>query len=137
MSLYPKATVMPRLLSGSLGAVLGVAAASCVSLVLDVPSIEPSLPLLFLIIICAIAIKFGSMAGIGGTIAAGLTFASLLPPRWSLSVSNHAAKGHLIWMLLCGIILSDLFGAYVQPISYHRDRYREMKKNKSTGGTQN
>ena len=106
---------MPRWFYGSLGAVLGSVAAGCVSLVLDEPKVEPSLPLLFLIVIFLIAIKFGSLAGIAGTIGAGLIFASFLPPRWSLTVTNPASRTHLMWMLLCGIVLSDLFGAYVRP----------------------
>ena len=114
---------MPRWLYGSLGTVLCAVSAICVSLVLDDPEIQPSLPLLFLIIIVLTAIRFGSIAGIAGTVAAGLIFASSLPPRWSLAVANHASRVHLIWMLLCGIILSDLFGAYVQP---HRRRHLHL-----------
>ncbi len=114
---------MGRWFYGSLGAVLGAVAAICISLVLAHPKVESSLPLLFLVFIFFIAIKFGRIAGITGTIAASLVFASFLPPRWSLAVANRESRAHLIWMLLCGIIFSDLLGAYVQP---RRGQHRHL-----------
>lgn len=73
---------------------------------------EALLPLLFLIVIIPIAVRFGHIAGILGTLASGLIFASFLKPKWSLAIADPAAKHHLIWMLIAGIVLSDLLGAY-------------------------
>lgn len=48
-----------------------------------------------------------------GTVAAALIFAFFLfEPKWNLAIKDSSAKSHVIWMLLLGIIISDLFGAY-------------------------
>jgi len=83
---------------------------------------EALLPLLFLLVIIPIAIRFGNIAGILGTAASGLIFASFLKPKWSLAIADPAAKHHLIWMLIAGTILSDLLGAYA--IHPSRPRHR-------------
>lgn len=79
---------------------------------------EALLPLLFLVVIVPIAIRFGNIAGIVGTVISGLIFASFLKPKWSLAIADPASRHHLIWMLVIGIVLSDLLGAY----SLHRHR---------------
>jgi len=50
-----------------------------------------------------------------GTLLAVMIFALFLHPRWSLAISDPASTRHLIEMLVIGIILSDLFGAYSLP----------------------
>jgi len=60
-----------------------------------------------------VAIRFGKAAGIIGTFAAALVFAVFLfRPTLSPLVEDVSARDHLIWMLLIGVILSDLLGAY-------------------------
>lgn len=76
---------------------------------------EAVLPLLFVIVVVPIAIRFGNLAGTFGTLLAAVIFASFLQPRWSLAISDPASMRHLIEMLVIGIILSDLFGAYSLP----------------------
>lgn len=76
---------------------------------------EAFLPLLFVIVVVPIAVRFGNLAGTFGTVLAALIFASFFPPRWSLAISDPAAIRHLIEMLVIGIVLSDLFGAYSLP----------------------
>jgi K+-sensing histidine kinase KdpD len=89
-----------------------VVAAALVPFV-DQTRLEPALPLLFLLVICVIATRFGNVAGIIGTAAAGLVFALFLfEPKWSLAIENPASRIHLILMLVAGMVLSDLLGAY-------------------------
>jgi K+-sensing histidine kinase KdpD len=79
-------------------------------------SFKTFLPFFFLGVIILIAIRFGNRAGIVGTLAAALVFATFLfEPTLSPLVEDTAARDHLIWMLLIGIILSDLLGAYTIP----------------------
>jgi K+-sensing histidine kinase KdpD len=66
---------------------------------------------LFLGIIVLVAIRFGVLAGIFGTITAALIFAVFLfEPRLSLAVQDSVAKSNLIWMLVAGIAISELVG---------------------------
>lgn len=70
-------------------------------------------PFLFLVVIALIASRFGSLAGVVGTFLAGLLFATFLfRPIPSLNIEEVGARNNLIWMLLGGVILSDLLGAY-------------------------
>jgi K+-sensing histidine kinase KdpD len=51
------------------------------------------------------------MAGVLGTIAIALIFATFLfEPRFNLTVADMAARSHLIWMVLIGMIVSGLLG---------------------------
>lgn len=76
---------------------------------------ETVLPLLFVVVVVPIAIRFGNLAGTFGTLLAALIFAVFLQPRWSLAISDPVSMRHLIEMLVIGIIVSDLFGAYSLP----------------------
>ena len=71
------------------------------------------LPLAFLVIIVVVASRFGNFAGMIGTITAALVFCIFLfEPRFSLLISDPAARNHLIWMVIIGVVISDLLGAY-------------------------
>ena len=76
---------------------------------------EAVLPLLFVIVVVPIAVRFGNLAGTFGTLLAAVIFALFLQPRWSFAISDPASTRHLIEMLVIGIILSDLCGAYSLP----------------------
>ena len=81
------------------------------------------LPFLFLAVIVVVASRFGNVAGILGTLASALVFSTFLfQPTLSPFVENAVARDHLIWMLLIGVILSDLLGAYAIPSTRNRDR---------------
>lgn len=84
-------------------------------------SLRHIIPLLFLLVIFLTASRFGRAAGIFGTIAAALLFAMFLfSPTLSPMVEDTSARDHLIWMVLIGIIASDLVGAYVIPGTHKR-----------------
>ena len=95
------------------GSCLCCAAALVATILFAESSAKPYLPLLFLIIIACIAVWFGNGAGIVGTIAAGGIFATFLyQPKLSPLIADAAARNHVIWMVLVGIVISDLLGAY-------------------------
>jgi K+-sensing histidine kinase KdpD len=74
-------------------------------------SFKSALPFAFLAIIALIALRFGRVAGVVGTISASLVFASVLfEPRPSLAVEDPIAKAHLMWMVVIGMVLSELAG---------------------------
>ncbi len=67
-------------------------------------------PLVFSVVLLAIALIFGVRAGVMGTVLAALVFAAFLfSPLGSVRVSNVAARANLGWMLLIGMAFSFLF----------------------------
>ena len=71
-------------------------------------SIKSFLPLPFLLIIVLVAFRFGRIAGVLGTLASAFLFAYYLFEPEGLAVSDPAARAHLIWMLIVGVVISDL-----------------------------
>jgi len=70
-------------------------------------------PLVFLVVIVFVAARFGNFAGIVGTVTAALVFEFFLfEPRFSLTIDDAASRNHLIWMIVIGVVISDLLGAY-------------------------
>ncbi len=70
-------------------------------------------PILFLGVIFVVAARFGNFAGLIGTIVAALIFAIFLfEPRFSVMVRDAPSRNHLIWMVVIGVVVSDLLGAY-------------------------
>ncbi len=60
-----------------------------------------------------VAIHFGNIAGVLATITAAMIFAVFLFEPWlSLAVRDSVARDRLIWMVLIGIIISDLLGPH-------------------------
>jgi K+-sensing histidine kinase KdpD len=71
---------------------------------------KAALPIWFLAAIMLTIFRFGSMAGILGTIFSAITFALyLFEPLGRLAVHDATQKDHLMWMLLVGLALS-IFG---------------------------
>ena len=77
------------------------------------------LPFLFLAIIGLVATRFGSWPGILGTLGVAGVFAGFLfEPAFSLRVSDTAQKSNLVWMVIIGIVVSEILG--VRPKSVPR-----------------
>src|SRR6266567_7618186 len=86
-------------------------AAALATLLFYESSFKAMLPLGFLTVIAGVAILFGRLGGIVGTVTTSLVFASVLfEPRPSLAVADPVAKSHLAWMAAIGLVLSDLMG---------------------------
>jgi hypothetical protein len=74
-------------------------------------SFRSLVPFVFLGVIAYIAVRFGDIAGLVGTICSALVFASILfEPRPSLAISNPVDRNHLIVMIVIGICASELLG---------------------------
>lgn len=67
------------------------------------------LPFLFVIVIVAVAARYGVMVGILGSIVSAVIFAHLLySPLGSLQVDDITARSALAWMVLGGIAVPYL-----------------------------
>jgi two-component system, OmpR family, sensor histidine kinase KdpD len=69
------------------------------------------LPFLFLPIVVFVATRFGSWPGILGTLGGAAIFATFLfEPAFSLRVSDSVQKDNLVWMVIIGIVASEILG---------------------------
>lgn len=106
---------MKRRTASWLGAAACAVAASLTIPFFNDTAVRTLVPFIFLAVIVFVAIRFGNIAGMLGTLAAALIFSIFLfKPIPSPFVENPAARNHLIWMVLIGIV-SDLLGAYSSP----------------------
>jgi K+-sensing histidine kinase KdpD len=104
---------MKRWMSSSIGVASCATLAACTIPFFYASSDKTVLPLIFLGIVVMVAIAFGNLAGVLGTVVAAALFALFLfEPRWSISIQDATAKDHLIWMVILGIVLSELFGRF-------------------------
>ncbi len=78
------------------------------------------LPVVFLAVVFLVAVRFGAVVGVLGTLAGAAVFAYLLfPPIGRLAVEDAGARGSLAWMLLGGIVISFLLAPGQQPRHRH------------------
>ena len=69
-------------------------------------------PLVCLVFIVIVAIRYGARSGIIGSILATIVFCFvLLPPLGSLRVRDQTERANVVWMLLGGISLSYLLSS--------------------------
>ena len=93
-----------------LGILLCVALAAAVSLMAHTKPGKSSMPIWFLAVIMVVVFRFGSLAGIWGTILSAIVFAAyLFEPIGRLAVHNAEQKDNLMWMVLIGLAIS-IFG---------------------------
>jgi len=91
--------------------ILCLAAAGLSALAFQVSPHKSFLPLLFLPIIVFVGVRFGSTAGILGTIGAAALFAEFLfEPTSSWRVDDSVQRSNLIWMVIIGIAASEIGG---------------------------
>ena len=77
------------------------------------------MPLLFVLVILYVALRFGHIAGIIGTICAALVFEIFLfEPTLSLAIDNPSARNHLISMVILGICASEILGRRKASVIY-------------------
>ena len=74
-------------------------------------SLKAVVPLIFLLVILLTTMKFGSSAGILGTLSAAFIFAFFLfEPLLRLGIRDSIQRSNLIWMVVGGVALSELLG---------------------------
>lgn len=96
----------------SLGTICCTVAAAGLIPIFSSSSIKSFLPLPFLLIIVVVAFRFGRAAGVLGTVAAAFLFAYYLFEPAGLAVGDPVARAHLLWMLIVGIVISDLLARF-------------------------
>jgi Domain of unknown function (DUF4118) len=96
----------------SLGTICCTVAAAGLIPIFSSSSIKSFLPLPFLLIVVLVAVRFGRAAGVLGTVAAAFLFAYYLFEPAGLAVSDPVARAHLLWMLIVGIVISDLLARF-------------------------
>ncbi len=90
------------------GIVLCVAVAAVLAALFGRHPASAMLPLLFIAVVFAIAMWFGTLVGITGSVLAALIFTYFLLPAGRFAVANQAARNNIAWMLLAGIVISFL-----------------------------
>ena len=98
-----------------LGILLCSASAVVMSIAYHESASGSSIPLVFLAVILSIALRFGSLAGILGSCAASLIFAScLFSPVGSIRISDQHNRSNVAWMLLGGVAFSFLLSSNIR-----------------------
>jgi K+-sensing histidine kinase KdpD len=93
-----------------LGTLLCATLAVAVSILGQTKPGKSALPIWFLAVVMLIVFRFGSLAGILGTIVSGAIFALyLFEPFGRLAVHDQVQKDNLMWMVLIGLVIS-IFG---------------------------
>ncbi len=101
-----------RLVNSAIGFVLCGFAASLLAIIFWNSHFQIVAPILFIFVVVAVAIRFGKVVGIMGTLFGTALFALwLYPPFGSLRASGPQAHGSLHALLLGGLVLSYLLGA--------------------------
>jgi K+-sensing histidine kinase KdpD len=68
-----------------------------------------TLPLVFVVVLVLLALRYGLLVAVIGAPLAALIFAYFLfPPLHSFEVENEVAKSNLGWMVLGGVVISYL-----------------------------
>jgi hypothetical protein len=102
-----------------LGAASCTAVAGCLIPVFSGSAHRSLVPFMFLLVILYVALRFGHIAGMIGTICAALVFEIFLfEPTLSLAISSPAARNHLISMVILGVCASELLGRRKAPVVY-------------------
>jgi integral membrane sensor domain MASE1 len=71
---------------------------------------QATVPLVFSCVLLFVSARFGTRAGISGTVLAAVIFALFLfRPHGSIQIADESARGNLAWMLLLGFSFSFLF----------------------------
>ncbi|MGB8129219.1 MAG: hypothetical protein WCG81_05465 [Candidatus Angelobacter sp.] len=108
------------LMDAAIGGLVCALAALALSAAANGHSWRNFAPLIFTVVLLLIAGLFGSRAGVIGTLAAALIFASFLfSPMGNIHVTDEAARGNLGWMMLIGIGFSFLFAPPTSVIHRH------------------
>jgi K+-sensing histidine kinase KdpD len=93
-----------------IGALFCALLAVLVCLVVPLDAQRAVVPSVFIVVVIAMAMRFGAGAGVLGCILSAVIFAFFLfRPLGSIAIANSAAKSNLVWMILLGVPGSYLF----------------------------
>jgi len=91
------------------GALLSLMAALVTAKVFSHSQLRVFVPLGFVVVLVALASRFGSIISVVGAVLSAMVFAYLLfPPLFNLRVEDPAARENLSWMVLSAIAFSYL-----------------------------
>jgi K+-sensing histidine kinase KdpD len=91
------------------GILLCAALSALTSLLFEGRASRTLVPLVFIVVILGLALRYGPAVGLFGSLAAALIFSIFLfEPTRKLQVQSAAARTNIGWMLLAGIALSYL-----------------------------
>lgn len=100
-------------LDTTIGVLLCILATALLGALFASSRVSASLPLFCLVVVLAVAVRFGALTGILGSALSALLLAYFIfSPQHSLHVTDAAARANLSWLLLGGIILSFLFAPH-------------------------
>lgn len=101
----------PAWLRSFVGAASCTLAAASLVPAFSTSAYRPLVPFILVIVISYIALRFGNIAGVAGTICSALLFATILfEPRSGLAISNSIERNRLISMVILGGCVSELLG---------------------------
>jgi hypothetical protein len=101
----------PGWLRSFVGAASCTLAAASLVPVFSTSAYRPLVPFILLIVISYIALRFGDIAGVAGTICAALLFATILfGSHPGFAIGNSSERNHLISMVILGVCVSELLG---------------------------
>lgn len=110
-SMEPRRLRRLRLVNSAIGFVLCGLAASLLAILFWNSHYQILAPILFTFVVVGVAVRFGRVVGILGTLFGAALFALwLYPPFGSLRVSSQQARGSLNALLVGGLVLSYLLG---------------------------
>jgi K+-sensing histidine kinase KdpD len=88
------------------------AAAGVLSVFFKSSASRALLPLVCLVLIVVVAMRYGARAGIIGSVLATVVFAfSLFPPLGQFRIDDPTERANVVWMFLGGISLSYLLSS--------------------------
>lgn len=108
-----KANQLVRIINTLIGILFCASAAALAAYFFHGSRISSMLPLVFLGVVVAVALRFGIAAGAIGSVASAIIFAVFLyRPAGSVAVIDTSARSSLGWLLLGGVVLSYLFAPH-------------------------
>jgi K+-sensing histidine kinase KdpD len=107
-------------------AMCGIAAAA-LSLLMENVAAKPLLPLLFIIVLVAAALRYGVLSAVLGAVLATAIFAYFLfVPVGSFSVKKGEARNNLAWMVMVGI--PTAYFAWSTKVDARRTQQDQVKR---------
>jgi K+-sensing histidine kinase KdpD len=101
---------IPTKLRATVGVLIAAAAAYGLGQVFADNHVKVFLPLWFVAVLVALAVRYGLMVGVIGSLLSAAIFATtLFSPMGSLWINDLTARRNLAWMVLAGVVLSYLF----------------------------